>query len=230
MSPNRWVISACCLWILAAGEELTSVKDTIFATKSHEVMAIGLFESIKDPAYEEFKAVSSAFPTEAVLMAYSFTKEIHDRYAEDTKGSFDEDGRPKRGKRVKFVFEEDEFSRNALAAFVFQAALPPVVPMPASGPDSQAQLALAMRSKYPKMMVFSKEREVGEAVLASAKLNAHQMVTFLVTVDDNEDTGGILSSAFPEPRAARNFETQELKVLNLTLSPRLRCYRGELLI
>mmetsp|Transcript_23785 Transcript_23785/g.51945 ORF Transcript_23785/g.51945 Transcript_23785/m.51945 type:complete len:320 (-) Transcript_23785:156-1115(-) len=209
-----WVL--LCTVLLAAGEELKSVKDTIFATKSHEVMALGLFYSNKDPGYEEFKVVSNAFSSEAVFMAYSFSKEIHERYAEETKGrlpalivfrSFDEDGQPKRGKRVKLVFEEDEFSRDALAPFVFQAALPPVLPMPASGPDSQARLTLAMRSKYPKMMIFSKEREVGETMLATAKLNAHRMVSILVTVDDNEDTGGILSSAFPEPRAVSARDT-----------------------
>jgi hypothetical protein len=56
-----------------------------------------------------------------------------------------------------------------LVKFLFKAALPPVLAMPASGPDAQNRLNLGMRSNYPKMFVFTKEREAGDAVLATAK-------------------------------------------------------------
>jgi len=202
----------CSSVLLVDGEELTSVKDAIFATKTNDVMAVGLFESKNDPGYEEFKAASDTFQgKEAMKMTYSFTKEVLERYQEETQGrlpalivfrNFDEDGKTKRGKRVKVIFEEDEtgFGRLSLVKFLFKAALPPVLAMPASGPDAQNRLNLGMRSNYPKMFVFTKEREVGEAVLATAKKFNDRMVSFLVTVDDNDDTGGILSSAFQEPR------------------------------
>jgi hypothetical protein len=69
------------------GDELTSVKDAIFATKTNDVMAVGLFESKNDPGYEEFKAASDTFQgKEAMKMTYSFTKEVLERYQEETQG------------------------------------------------------------------------------------------------------------------------------------------------